>query len=188
MLRSAGVAGSVTAGRGGAGVRPVAVLTALILASVAAMLAAALVLVDWPTTAAIAAAVAASSLGLAGAWLREGAPPRLTIADAAAERVVDAAILGALAWRALPEDPVTATAALALLVASYLTTYVPVKATGLGLPLAEPVILRTVRVALVAVGLVQPVILDPALWVASGLAILSLGRHVAAIARRRDDR
>ena len=181
------MAGSPSAVRGGAGVRPAPVLALLALAVAAASSAAVLVLVEQPLASAIVTAVAAVALILGGIRAREAPSSRLPFADAVAERVVDVAVLGAFAWVALPEDPPAAAAALAALVASYLSSYLRAKATGQGLAVDEIALIRPTRLALVVLALFRPETAAFALWAAAGLGAASLARGAAIVARRRDE-
>jgi hypothetical protein len=140
-------------------------LSALALA--AAGIAAAFVLAGGAPEAGAAAAVA--GLALAAARWRAPPSPRLVLVGAVSERVLEAAVLGAIAWMALPEEPRLAGAAIVALGGSYLAAYVRVRAVGLGFRMSEPVWFRAVLWPAVAVGLLLGWA-ELALW---GVALVS---------------
>jgi hypothetical protein len=147
---------------------------------------AALVLTGRSEVAGLLAAVAGVASVLSGVRARRSGQPRLVFADHAAERVMEALLFGALAWRATPEAPWTAGASLAALVSSYLASYLPAKATGLGFRVTERLPWRSVRLSLVAVGLLVGNLLPAALWVAAAVSLEPVVRHGVTVARQRE--
>jgi hypothetical protein len=147
---------------------------------------AALVLTDHPAAGGVLAAVAGVASVLAGIRARRSGEPRLVFADHAVERVMEAVLFGAIAWVAVPEAPWTAGASLAALVASYLASYLPAKATGLGFRLTERLPWRSVRLSLVALGLLVGDLLPVALWGAAAVSLEPVVRHGVTVARQRE--
>lgn len=171
-----------------AGAGPATVLVILVLGVALGALSAVLILLDLPVGAGVAVAGAGVALVLAGVWSRDLDSPRVAFADAALERVVDASILGSVAWVGLEVAPRLAAAALAALAASYLASYLRAKATGLGFPVGESTLVRAARWSVVAAGLVVPAILEVALWTATGISVAVLAGEVNSVARRREER
>lgn len=135
---------------------------------------------------------AAGAVGLAGGavvgahrWAREA--PRLVLLAGLAERVLDAVVLGAIAWVAVPEHFGVATAAVLALGTSYLAAYLRVRASGLGFPVVEPPLFRLARPLLVAVGLLADLLLV-SLWAVSAISVGILIREVAQLDRQRAPR
>ncbi|MGH2725005.1 MAG: hypothetical protein ACRDI0_12265 [Actinomycetota bacterium] len=157
---------------------PVPLLAAVPLAGGATALA----LVDMPIAAGASVAATGGALVLSASWSRGSR--RLTFADATMERLLDAAVLGAVAWAALPERPVIAAAALVALAASYLASYLRAKAVGLGFPVEDRPAVRGVRWGIVALGLLIPPALAVALWASAGMSLAHLALEARAIARR----
>jgi hypothetical protein len=157
---------------------PVPLLVAVALAGGAA----ALVLLDTPIVAGASVAAAGGALVVSAWWVRGS--PRLTFADATTERVLDAVVLGAVAWAALPGRPLTTAAALVALAASYLASYLRAKAIGLGFPLRDRPAMRAMRWGIVGLGLLIPPALTAALWVAAGVSLIHLALQARAIGRR----
>jgi hypothetical protein len=147
-----------------------------------------MVLADHPAVAGILAALAGASSVVSGLRARASGRARLVFVDHAVERVMEAGLFGAIAWAAIPEEPWTAGASLAALVASYLASYLPAKAAGLGFRVTERLPWRSVRLAVVAVGLVATVILPLALWVAAAVSLEPVVRHGLAVARQPETR
>lgn len=157
---------------------PVPLLVAVALAGGAA----ALVVLDAPLFAGASVAAAGGALVVSASWARGS--PRLTFADAAVERVLDAVVLGAVAWAALPGRPLTTAGALVALAASYLASYLRAKAVGLGFPLQDRAAVRAMRWGIVGLGLLIPPALTAALWVAAGASFVHLALEARAIGRR----
>jgi hypothetical protein len=147
---------------------------------------AALVLADRLAAGGVLAAAAGVASVLSGLRTRRSGEPRLVFADHAVERVMEALLFGAIAWAAIPEAPWTAAASLAALVASYLASYLPAKATGLGFRVTERLPWRSVRLSLVAVGLLISDLLPVTLWVAAAVSLEPVVRHGLAVARQRE--
>jgi hypothetical protein len=148
--------------------------------------AAGLVLTGRPAAAGGLAAAAGVASVLSGLRARQSGEPRLVFADHAVERVMEALLFGAIAWAATSASPWTAGASLAALVASYLASYLPAKATGLGFRVTERLPWRTVRLSLVAVGLVVADLLPVMLWAAATVSLEPVVRHGLAVARQRE--
>lgn len=163
--------------------RAVATLSLIAAAAVLAGLAAALVVLDQQTPAGLGVAGAGALLILAGIRAREAKSARLAFADASLERAVDAVILGAVAWAEIDLRPVVSAAALVALGASYLAAYLRAKSSGLGFPLGDSLIVRSVRWTIVALGLVFPSLLQLALWVSAAVSVQLIVRHASAVAR-----
>ncbi|HEX2031540.1 MAG TPA: hypothetical protein VHL78_09085 [Actinomycetota bacterium] len=164
-------------------VRAAAILSLIAAAAVLAALAAALILVGRETPAGVGVAGAGALLILAGIRAREAKSARLAFADASLERAVDAVILGAVAWAEIGARPLVSAAALVALGASYLAAYLRAKSSGLGFPLGDSLIVRSVRWTIVALGLVFPSLLQLALWVSAAVSVQLIVRHASAVAR-----
>lgn len=169
-----------TLGRPGVGYT----LLALVLASAGA--AAALILTGWFALGGLSTAVCAGAVIASGRRAKYTGERRIAFADSAAERAADAVILGAVAWATVEETPAAAIAALAALVLGYLAQYIRAKASGLGFPIEESLIARTLRVALIVLGLAWTSALGVALWLASGVSLFSVVRESAEVARQRE--
>jgi hypothetical protein len=156
-------------------------LLALILAAAAA--AAALILAGWFPLGGLATAVCAAAVIASGRRAKYTGERRIAFADSAAERAADAVILGSVAWATVEEDPAAAVAALAALVLGYLAQYIRAKASGLGFPIEESLIARTLRVVLIVVGLAWTPGLGIALWLASGVSLFSVVRQSLEVRR-----
>lgn len=146
----------------------------------------ALVLFDQYPLAGLCTIVAGGASVLAGMRARDSRMPRLVFADHAVERVMEAVVFGAVAWDVAPTSAWTAGAALAALVASYLASYLPAKALGLGFRVHERLPFRSVRLTLVAVGLLVPDLLAAALAAAALVSLEPVIRHGMAVGRQRE--
>jgi CDP-diacylglycerol--glycerol-3-phosphate 3-phosphatidyltransferase len=123
--------------------------------------------------------VAGLTVGLAGAagivggrfaiW-NDDALSRLF--DPLLDRVLDGAVLGAIAWAEHEARPAEAVGALVALGASYLSSYVRARAASLGYDVQESTVTRGARYALIAVGLGFGW-LGWSLWAAAALAVLA---------------
>jgi hypothetical protein len=156
-------------------------LLALIL--VAAGTAAALILAGWFPLGGLATAVCAGAVIASGRRAKYTGERRIAFADSAAERAADAVILGSVAWATVQETPAAAIAALAALVLGYLAQYIRAKASGLGFPIEESLMARTLRVVLIVVGLAWTPALGLALWLASGVSLFSVVRESLEVKR-----
>jgi hypothetical protein len=104
----------------------------------------------------IAAALAAGGAGslLAGGLSAHRAGTRAEqIADGVLDRCFDGAVLGSIAWTARTADPRVAAGALVALCASFLSSYVRARGAALGYDVEESVVTRTLRAALIVLGL-----------------------------------
>jgi hypothetical protein len=155
-------------------------------ALISAAAAATLIIVGRTVAAGLLGAVAVGASILAGLGARGAREPRLVFADHAVERLVEAALFGAVAWEAVPEEPLVAGAAVSALVASYLASYLTAKATGLGFEVRERLPYRSVRPLLAVVGLLFPDVLGPALWAATAISLEPVIRHGLSVARQRE--
>jgi hypothetical protein len=166
----------------GTPIRPGAFFFLVTVALVGAGAATALVLAGEPLVAGAALALAVGFLTVA----RTRAPRsrRLVLVEATAERVVEAALLGAIAWTAVPEQPVLVAATIAALGASYLAAYLHVRAVGLGFRLGEAVWLRGTAMLAVAAGLVLGWV-QVGLWTVVVLSAIVLVRETTAVARQK---
>jgi hypothetical protein len=156
-------------------------LLALIL--VAAGTAAALILAGWFPLGGLATAVCAGAVIASGRRAKYTGERRIAFADSAAERAADAVILGSVAWATVQETPAAAIAALAALVLGYLAQYIRAKASGLGFPIEESLMARTLRVVLIVVGLAWTPALGLVLWLASGVSLFSVVRESLQVKR-----
>lgn len=163
--------------------RPAVGYTLLALILVAAGAAAALILAGWFPLGGLATAVCAGAVIASGRRAKYTAERRIAFADSAAERAADAVILGSVAWATVEETPAAAVAALAALVLGYLAQYIRAKASGLGFPIEESLIARTLRVVLIVVGLAWTPALGIALWLASGVSLFSVVRESLEVRR-----
>lgn len=157
-----------------------------ILALSAAGAAAGLVLAGRFELAAAGAAASMAAVTLSGRFTREERSARLRFADSVAERVADASVLGAVAWATVGDAPEAAALALAALVLGYLAAYVRAKASGLGFPVRESIIARSVRAAAVVGGLLVPRVLVPALAVAALVSLFSVIRETVEVSGQRE--
>lgn len=129
-----------------------------------------------------------AAAGFAAADVR-GAATRERFGTAVAARIADGAILGALAWISVPEDPLVAGAALAALGAAYLAAYVRSKAMGLGFRLDRLFPRDGMHFLVVGLGLLfGGTVLQVALWVAVGASLVSLGRDAGQVAEQPEPR
>jgi hypothetical protein len=158
----------------------------LAIALAAAVVAAILVVEDEQVSGFLAALGAGSTLFLAGAKVSDTADARLRFADSVAERMVDAVILGTLAWVAFPEEPEVAAAALAALVTSYLASYLRARAIGLGFRVEETLLQRPARLIFVALGILEQAL--GALWVATAISLQAIIVRAVAVARQKESR
>jgi hypothetical protein len=147
-------------------------------------LAAALVLIDRFAPAGALTAAGGGLVILAGVRAREAGSARLAFADATVERAIDAGILAAVAWTALPSRPLLAAAALVAMGSSYLAAYLRAKATGLGFPLEDSLIVRALRWGILALGLAISFLLPFALWAAAVVSVQLVLRHSLSVARQ----
>ena len=108
----------------------------------------------------------AVAVGIAGGSGR----PRAAFAAELADRVVDAEVMGTLAWIAFPEAPRTTVAAVALLSASAVTAYLRAKARGLGYVVAEWPAYTALRALPLALGLILG-ITETGAWVSLGFVV-----------------
>jgi hypothetical protein len=115
-----------------------------------------------------------------------GAPrQRVRFSEAVAERIGDAAILGAVAWISVDQDPWTTAAALTAMATAYLAAYVRAKATGLGFTVEEPIGELSFRFALLGVGVaLGGGVLLGALWLAVFVSAQALVRVAGRIGRQ----
>lgn len=97
--------------------------------------------------------------------------------DSVADRVADAAILGAAAWL-VRDDPVLFTVAVVALAGAQITSYIRAKAEALGWNATVGIIERPERVAIVVLGIGFGLI-GPALW------LLAVGSLVTIVQRLR---
>ena len=153
-----------------------------LLGLLAAAGAAVLVLVGRPAPAGILTVAAGTAYTVAA--LR-AARQRVRFSEAVAERIGDAAILGAVAWISVDEDPWTTAAALTAMATAYLAAYVRAKATGLGFTVEEPIGELSFRFALLGVGVaLGDGVLLGALWLAVLVSAQALVRVAARIGRQ----
>jgi hypothetical protein len=123
--------------------------------------------------------VAGLTVGLAGAagiaggrfaiWNDDGLS---RLFDPLLDRVLDGAVLGAIAWAEREAHPAEAVGALVALGASYLSSYVRARGASLGYDVQESTVTRGTRYALIAVGLGSGW-LGWSLWAAAALAVLA---------------
>jgi hypothetical protein len=146
---------------------------------------AALVLAGEGRIAGLAVGLAAWALVAAIGWARGS--PRLLLLEAVAARAMEAAVIGALAWVALPEQARLATAAITALGASYLAAYLRVRSRGLGFHVTEPGVLRAAPSLLVALGLVAGIV-EIALWSVVALSASTVVLEVVELGRQREPR
>lgn len=151
-----------------------------------AVAAAALVVLGRFLPGGVVTGVAGALLILAGMRARRTGSRALVLIDHAAERLLDALILGAIAWAALPDSLVMSAAALAALATSYMASYLRAKARGLGFNVDEDPPFRTVRLTLVTVALLVRDPIAAPLWGAALVALSPIVRHGVAVARQRE--
>jgi hypothetical protein len=161
--------------------RPGVVLALLAFLAFAAIGAAVFVLQGLVVPAGSLVLAVAVALLAAEMWTPRLDAPRLAFAAAVCERIADAAVLGALAWRVLPASPRAGLAALAALSLGYLAAYLRVKATGLGFVLGGGPVLGAARLLAVGAALLGGVV-EAGLWVAAGLAGVAGVRRAVEVA------
>jgi CDP-diacylglycerol--glycerol-3-phosphate 3-phosphatidyltransferase len=123
----------------------------------------------------VAAALAAGGAGslLAGGLSAHRRGTRAEqIADGVLDRCFDGAVLGSIAWTTRIADPAVAAGAVVALCASFLSSYVRARGAALGYEVEEGVVTRTLRVALIVLGLSLGW-LWWTLWVVAGLCGLA---------------
>jgi hypothetical protein len=169
----------------GAPVHPGAFFLLLALALVGVGAVAALVLAGEDRAA--GAAVAAAGVALVAASTGAGGVPRFVLLHAVAERLIEAVVLGAIAWVALPGQPRLAGAAVFALGASYLVAYLRVRSEGLGFRVTVPVALRVAPPFLVALGLLGGTV-EVALWAVVLLSGLVVTMALVELGRQREPR
>jgi hypothetical protein len=169
----------------GVSVRPGAFLLLLAVALAGAGSAAALVIVGEERGAGVTVAVAGGAL--LGAARRADRSPRFLLLEGVTERAVEAAVLGAIAWAALPDDSRLGAAAITALGASYTAAYFRVRAMGLGFRIGDAGVLRTAPPLMVAVGLVAGVV-EISLWTVAVLSASILALEIVELGRRRGSR
>jgi undecaprenyl pyrophosphate phosphatase UppP len=169
----------------GVRVRPGAFFLFLALALAGAGIAAALVLTGEGRGA--GAAVALAGGALLAARGSAGEAHRLVLLQAVAQRAAEAVVLGAIAWVALPGASRIAAAAITALGASYLATYLRVRAEGLGFRVSVPAPLQAVALFLVALGLVADQV-EAALWAVAAFSAFVLSLEIVELGRRREPR
>jgi hypothetical protein len=170
---------------GGVPLRPGTFLLLLAVSLVGAGAGAALVLMGESGGAALAVALAGGAVATAHGGAR--GTPRLELLAAVAERLLDAVVLGAIAWIALPERIGIAIAAIAALGTSYLAVYLRVRASGLGFHVVEPPLFRVARPLLVAVGLLAGLV-EVALWTVTAISVVVLAMEIVELGRQRAPR
>jgi hypothetical protein len=172
------------AGAEAVSVRPATIMVLIGLAVGCAALAVTLVLIGRAAPAGALTGAGGGLVILAGVRAREAGSARLAFADATIERAIDAGILAAVAWAALPSRPLLSAAALVAMGSSYLAAYLRAKATGVGFPLEDSLIVRALRWGILALGLTFPFLLPFALWAAAAVSVQLVLRHSFAVARR----
>jgi hypothetical protein len=145
--------------------------------------AAVLILTGWFPLGGLATAVCAGAVIASGRRAKYTGERRIAFADSSAERAADAVILGSVAWATVEETPAAAIAAVAALVLGYLAQYIRAKASGLGFPIEESLMARTLRVVLIVLGLAWTPALGLALWLASGVSLFSVVRESLEVRR-----
>jgi hypothetical protein len=162
-----------------------AFLLLLAVAVAAASSAVALVLAGEGRIAGLPLAVAAGALFATRFGV--GVSPRLVLLEAVTERALEAAVLGAIAWVALPEEAPLAVGATVALGVSYLAAYFRSRSLGLGFRVRDPALLRGMSPLIVAGGLLADD-LAFAMWAVVALSAIDLGRHIAELSGQREPR
>jgi hypothetical protein len=179
----------------------------IVLALVAGLTSASLILVDRyqdplsvgpPSRIAGLATVAA---GVLLQWGQRGGAGWNRFTARLAERLVDAVLLGSVAWVAADPpsgpsilsspDPWLSAVALTALGTAYLAAYVRAKALGLGFQVPELPGLRLIHFGLLGAGLLLwnsavEGALPVALWLAAALSAVDVGRGSLLVARQRE--
>jgi hypothetical protein len=164
--------------------RPGAVLSTLAVAIAAAGAAVFLIAWDEHFGAGLAVAVSGSALALGDLRAREERAAKLSLSSSVAERMVDGAVFGALAWVLLPGSTRAGAAALVALSASYVASYVRAKAVGLGFEMEEPLLAQPLRLAAVALGLITGGV-EAGLWAAAGVSLVAALSRGVEVAEKR---
>jgi hypothetical protein len=165
--------------------RPGAFLFLLAVALAGAGAATAFVLAEEPLEA--GAAIAVAGLALVGARWRAPRSPRLLLVEAVVERVAEAALLGAIAWMALPGEPRLAGAAIAALGVSYLRAYLQLRSEGLGFEVTVPAWFRAAPSSFLALGLLTRTV-EIFLWALVGFSTVVLALEAIQVGRQREPR
>jgi hypothetical protein len=147
--------------------------------------AAAMVLAREPLGA--GAAVALTGLAFVGARSRAPRSPRFLLVEAVAERVVEASLLGAIAWVALPAQPRLGGAAIAALGVSYLRAYLQIRSEGLGFEVSVPAWFRAASASFLALGLLTGAV-EIFLWGLVGFSTFVLTLEAIQVGRQREPR
>lgn len=161
--------------------RPGAVVALLVLAVLAAGAAGGLILADLQVPAGVAVVVSAATLGTASRLVRGRVTPRLRFALSVSVRVVEAVVLGSLAWALLPGSPRAGVAAVAALSAAAVAAYLRVKGAGLGFRTEEWAAFQPLRMAAVALALLTP-LGEAALWAAAVIGVTEAAGHTVRLA------
>jgi hypothetical protein len=158
-----------------------AVLALLSLALLAAAAAATLILAERDVPAGVAVVVAGTALATASQLVRGRLAPRRRFSISVSARLVDAGILGTLAWALLPGSPRAAAAAVTALSAAAVAAYLRVKGAGLGFRTRELTAVQPIRLAAVAVALLTPAG-EAALWAAAAVGIAEAAGQAVGLA------
>jgi len=146
------------------------------LLTIAALLiggATALVIVGEPRWAGGLAAGAGVLLAVAGFRVVHHPAPLDEFFDSMTDRAFDGCLLSAIALVLRGADPVTTAVAVFALVASFIAAYERARGRALGYPIEDSVVSRSIRYALVSLGLLVPGWLRGALIAVLALSLLS---------------
>jgi hypothetical protein len=133
------------------------------------------------------AAIAVAGVAFVGARWRAPRSPRLLLVEAVAERVVEAALLGAIAWTALPGEPRLAGAAITALGVSYLRAYLQLRSQGLGFEVTVPAWFPAAPSWFLALGLLTGRV-EMLLWALVGFSTVVLILEAIQVGRQREPR
>jgi hypothetical protein len=150
---------------------------------IAAALAAWAVIDREPVAGAILAAASGTLLLVGGHRANHGAGgPTDRMLDELLDRAWDGAVLGAIAWVARIDEPVTSVAALVALSLSALSSYVRARGAALSYSVEESHVTRGFRYGLVAGGLAWGW-LSWTLWVAAAISAMAVLVRTVQVAR-----
>ncbi|HZU72954.1 MAG TPA: CDP-alcohol phosphatidyltransferase family protein [Acidimicrobiales bacterium] len=107
--------------------------------------------------------------------------------DSVSDRVTDALLLGGVAWYlASSRGAHAALLPFAVLGASNLVSYVRAKAESLGFDARGGLMERAERIVVLALGLLVPILLLPALWLILGLSLVTALQRFVKVIRQSD--
>jgi CDP-diacylglycerol--glycerol-3-phosphate 3-phosphatidyltransferase len=134
-------------------------------------------------------------IGAALADLLDGAVAKATgtasrwgaFLDSVADRLGDAALLGAVAWRFREAEPRVAALAVSTLILVFVVSYMKARAEGLGFSCEGGIAERAERLIILVAGLLLH-IMEAALWALAFLAAITVGQRARLVWRQAAER